>query len=176
MSIIGVGTVVYRPFPGYTAPGLPSGFWLGVGEVEGDLSGGDRILNFNLKTAGEGLATRVFTLEQLTITSLETTARNVEMQTGNMDFINGLPADAIWVATGILAVGRTQAALDQQTLKLPAFLGNPRSTALAAFLSISIANANLIALLATAQGYTWDGRAILEPGGPQRPLNGIYGP
>jgi len=167
--------IVYRPFTGYDDPRLPRAFWVGVGSVEGDASGGQRTVQLNFKEAAPGLVTEAYSLEQLTVVSLETTNRALEVQTGNMDFIPGLPSDAIWLARLTLEAGETQSIMQQGDLKLPAFLGQPRLQTAAAFLLFNAPNVNLVTLIVHAQGYKWDGGALLHPGGPQRPPTGIYG-
>lgn len=177
MSITGTDSqVVYRPWTGHPEDNLPDAFWIGIGSVEGDVSGGSRIVNIELKPAGNPLVTTIFSLEQLSVTSAELTAGEVRVQTVNMDFLLGQPADAIWSRMILLGATATQTSSIAGDHEMrPALLGQPRSAALAAFLQFSITNTNLISMDVVAQGYRWGGAALLVPGGPRRPPGSIYG-
>jgi len=177
VSITGTDSqVVYRPFTSQGDPTLPDQMWVAGGSVEGDGSGGDRIVVLEFKGAGVALATAAFSLEYVTVTSLAPTARTLEIVSSNMDFILGLPANNQYLGFADLEdLSANQAIMAQDKLKLPAYLGIPRSTALAATLTFTTANENLISLVVHASGYRWGGAAFLAPGGPRRPANSIYG-
>jgi len=176
MSVVSTDAqVVYRTTRGYADPALPQSMWVGVGSVEGDASGGLRTVTLNLKAAAAALATEAFSLEQVSVVTLETADRSLEITSGNFDFVEGLPSDVIYSARSLLDAATTQAIMDPSTLGLPVFLGRPKLANAAAFLNFEAVNVNLVALIVHAQGYRWDGAAMAAPGGPQRPPNGVYG-
>lgn len=175
MAITAVGAVIYRPFQGFGDPGLPDSYWVAVGEIEGDVSGGSRILQFEFKNATQGLTTEAFSLEQFSFFDALNTVHTWAAQTGNMDFIPGAPADAIWNVGGGTIVGEVSATIDKTQLALPAYLGAPREPDAAAFLEVRTDNANLSVLNVVAQGFHWSGAAFMTQGGPRRPLGSIYG-
>jgi len=177
LSVATVTSVRYRFFPGFPDDSLPIGYWAVSGLTLGDASGGTREvqLEFNPATAPRGAV--FFSLEQVTVHDGNNAAKQGEFRTVNMDPIPGLSAVAItnrWA--GDLEAGAASAMLNPatQTVLRGWWLGRQAVAAVATQFRFLTTNSDLNILTVTAQGYLWGPRSQNAPGGPSRPLQGLY--
>lgn len=177
MTVLGELSVTYRRYSGYAAPALPEGYWLGVVTVVGDASGGALVLTHLFSLGSPKLNSRIFSLDQYSIFSLNEAAnRGVAISTLNMG-IDG-PSAIInrWDLTLDANGASTTSSPDTNAQNvLPMFLGAMRFPSIQLRLTATMANPGAgVTYQFEAQGYWWGPRAVLVDGGPQRPATGLY--
>jgi len=171
MSIIAQLAIGYEFFPGFEDPSLPSGIWKGSMVAVGDASGG--VVETDLVFSPIGpLNTRYYSLDQAMATYSDgggdrlgtTSVINLgQLQTRRYNGIMRLAADA-----------SSQQVQGRDWAFLPIFLGaqiNPAATSLVSFKTVNTLNE---ILSFTAMGYFWQARAGNAPGGPSRPVQGVF--
>jgi len=176
VAIIEVVTAVQRPERGWDDPGYPIATWIAAGAVTGNATGGDRVIQVNLRTIGTqpGLA---FSLETLTILDTEGTAKNLSLLISNFE-----PS---LVPSGISKVVLFPLVLAQHTTNvgyvptrpgLGLFMGVAVVVAVTTALSFRLLNADTEVLQVSCAGYTWGPRSVVQaPGGYRRPADGMFG-
>lgn len=178
MSVVGVGTIAPRMWRGYDDPGLPAGAYIASGFVLGDGSGGVVEVTFPFKPAGQASSARFYNIEQLS--ALYTiTAQGVRGYIRSVGFediatISSPEQQFAYAMPTSLPAAIAAADIQQQ---LPIFLGQSvRFFAGNSRVDIGTANAGIVTILTvTMQGYVWDTRSIMAPGGLRRPVEGLYG-
>ena len=184
MTIAGTTNVHPVGWRGSDDPASPEGVWYSSGTVVGDASGGLVLLRTNFKEEGELLSGDIWNIEQLdvfigdeTLTAAFWRIVGMAPVTGSshVDRIGGIALTAAGSALGQAAAAGGRGGFGQ--LKLPMMLGTVRGTQedVACF---DIGRNNIgvgAALSVTMMGYRWGPRSILAPGGPQRPVNSVFG-
>lgn len=165
-----------RPWGGGRTP-LPIGTWVGGGNVIGDGTGGNMAVIIRFQVLGAPkLASLMMSIDDLSMHSTNPAARPATMVTVNMD--RGLADASQWTfqmeadATGVTR-GTAMSAKDGQIL--PLFFSGMRVTGTSPQINFETENVNVVVFTVTASGYLWDGAARSFPGGPLRPIGGIFG-
>jgi len=174
MSVANTEAVFYRRFAGYPQPELPEGWWWGVVIVVGDASGGTANLSLALAPISGALNSRIFNLEQISISMGSSTPVDVRLQGSNLVGPGGatLTHD---VALELLSAGSASVVRGSDLDMLPLFLGSANDRAQQAAISAVLNNVDGVTFAFEAEGYWWGPRSILADGGPQRPQRSIYG-
>jgi len=177
MSVVEQIDVRYRRFSGYLDPRYPEGHWFARASVTGDGSGGFATLS--LVFAGATLATRnsrIYSLEQMSVSSTETTERVNLFTAANMGTTQFAQNNEMAVRSLDLAFNTpvAQAVEIGQLSFLPLFLGSQRFVGTTTSIDMLMTNVNAIVYNFEAQGYWWGPRSVLVDGGPQRPPSGLY--
>jgi len=168
--------IVQRPWRGYDEPGLPVGMWVAQGTIIGDGSAGFTQVSFNFHTALQALSGRFFNLEQLEVHRNDDAAALGALTLVNFDLAPiGVPNRVIQMSLSPTDSQTDAAALDNVAVDLPLFLGRTIAAGLATQLIISGINVNAVSLNAMGQGYIWEPRSTLAPGGLRRPVDSLYG-
>lgn len=179
MAISLTVTPKIRPFRGFAQPELPDGFWAAHASVLGDGSGGLQSVNIRFSSATEPNVSTLWNLEQLLI--FHQNNNNVRVDFGNMDIFppessTGALSKLIHLTLvdfGTAPVGRGLPLTDVSS-SLPIFLGAAGKD-VNGDLTFDIDNVTGVSFSVFAQGYFWGPASINAPGGPQRPLTGLYG-
>ena len=180
MVVQGTFRVDVRPYTGYEDPSLPIGAWVAQGGIAGDASGGDLFMTFNFASDDDAQVTELYNLEQMAIDT--TNAASVEtamMDVLNMDQLsfNRPLTDAryaIRLEDTISGFGVALRGIDG-TPPLPIWLGAPSRVEGPKGLRFQFDNLDLQLYSIILQGYIWGPRSVLAPGGPRRPVGGLYG-
>lgn len=176
MTITAEGIVQIYEFAGYQDPSLPIGAWAGVRGVTGDASGGSRILDLVFAAATQPRASTMFSLEQLSVFDEEETEKGCLIQTINLGIIGDIAFDQIFnvlMRTGP-TTGQSSAGSGADGANLPLFLGRQQGRSVGTFLRASVINSLNNDFIFNAQGYMWGARSINAPGGPRRPIGGLF--
>lgn len=174
MSVVSQQDVFYRRFSGYQDPRFPEGYWFARGTVTGDATGGVMALDLVFTAAAiTSLNSRIYSLEQLSLTQGDNTDRTYELRGLNM---TGLPlAFTHNYAIEVRGLPGGGGALDLRELAgLPLFLGSQNEVGTTQSVSLIIDNVNGLTYRAEGEGYWWGPRSVLIDGGPQRPPTGLY--
>lgn len=179
MSVLVEDRVERRSWRGYDDPGLPVGMWVGEVEATGDASAGFVQLSLLFQIAADPLSAFLFNLEQIMISH--------DNEGGGTDI-----ATLSAVRLGFLTDSRPFAASQRWNFQLdnsgprdvpafanaltrPLFLGRPTTRGNTATLEAQLLNVNLVGYTMQAQGYVWEPRSILAPGGLRRPTDSLFG-
>jgi len=164
-----------RPFRGFEDPALPNGYWAVHASVLGDGSGGLMSVNIRFSSATEPNPSTLWNLEQLTVSHTGTNTL-FRMDLGNMDpFPIGPSTGALRKEYEEILSATISGRSTNTTAKiLPIFLG-AAGKAVNGDLAFDVTNVNATSLSVFAQGYFWGPEAINAPGGPQRPVTGLFG-
>ena len=165
-----------RPYSGYTDPSLPIAAWIAQGGVAGDASGGSVFMDFIFQDADNPQVTELYSLDQISFDTTGTAAREVALSTVNMDTLapNRRASPQFWRfrTETIATVGIS--ALDFENPMLPLWLGSPNKDEGKGAIRLNVVNVDLLLYAATLQGYVWGPRSVLAPGGPRRPIGGLF--
>jgi len=156
--------------------GLPSGIWFAMATVIGDATGASANLFFNFNPQITPLSGVVYNLEQLTWRANGVTPLAVRLQALGFSFRPGTPLDVIaelsFVAT---AVEGTSSILGRDLAPIKGtFLGQQRVVGTGPILHLDAANVDTRIYQGSVAGYYWDPRATRAPGGPIRPVGGLF--
>jgi len=167
-----------RPFNGWDDPSLPLGYWVANTFLTGTASGGEQTISVIFSASATPLNSNFYSLEQLTLQYVTTTARPISVRTGNMDM--GSLGGAVDMGVIVqLVAGTTHGGIAMMSPRDAEYfkgiwLGSPRLSTADAKLTAQADNTNGAPFVFAAQGYYWGPRSILTPGGPQRPVRGMY--
>jgi len=167
-----------RPYSGYEDPSLPIASWIAQAGVVGNASGGQLNVDFPFQRDGDAQISELFNLEQISFDTTEQVARNFLIETINMDNLaqNRPGSTQFWQFTIEAVPGTGVSVLEGLSQQLPLWLGAPNRDEGDAGLRVRIQNIDLLLYAMTLQGYMWGPRSMLAPGGPQRPVNSLFGP
>lgn len=180
MSISILTTPRIRPYRGFEDPGLPDGFWVVHASVLGDGSGGLQEIVIRFSSALEPAVSTLWNLEQAVVSHNGLAGTVTRVDFGNMDFQaaeNSTGGLVKVFALPLLDFGASfpGSAIDfENRLNLPLFLGSARKQ-VSGDLSFDAPNTTGTSFSVNVQGYFWGPGAINAPGGPQRPVNSLYG-
>ena len=166
-----------RPYTGYDDPSLPIAAWISQGGVAGDASGGVLTMTFLFQRDDDARVTELFNLEQISIDTDANADDEFLLRTVNMDNLaqNRPASPQMWslIVEGIPSVN--MAALRDRSPALPLWIGAPNQDEGDVGLRIQVTNTDLRLYAVTLQGYMWGPRSVLAPGGPRRPVGGLFG-
>jgi len=166
-----------RPYAAYDDPGLPIASYIAQGGLAGDASGGNAIISVEFQGEGDERRSELFNIEQLSIDTSAGVDQPTLMSTVSMDALarNRPASPQKWQMTTTTFEGESAIRL-ADTIGLPIFLGGPNldNPPPAAFLRFQWDNINLRLYAITVQGFIWGPRSILAPGGPRRPIGGLF--
>lgn len=169
-----------RSYRSYADPSLPDGYWGVHASVLGDASGGLQSVNIRFSTATEPNPSTLWNLEQL-LCAATANPLEVRVDFGNMDIelqaeeSTGAFQKVYHIDLADLGVAATGRAMGLSVMAaLPIFLGAARKE-VNADLAFDTDNNDGSSFSIMAQGYFWGPGAINAPGGPQRPVTGLYG-
>lgn len=173
MTVIATADIEFVGVNGWDDPSYPIAFWRVSEQVAGDVSGGVRTIQINLKAANVQVG-NVFSLEQLSAVDTEVAADDLIMGTDGFQVFgeaNVVPHWRIPLAT-VDAQTDVVFNIDHDPSK---FLGRGATAATAATLSFSLANDDAEILSIVAEGYMWSARSTSQgQGGYRRPIDGLY--
>ena len=176
MSVIADGAIVPRMWRGYDDPGLPVGAYIGNFVTVGDDTGGTNIVAFHFKFESAPADGRFFNIEQLSV-----------FLANGIAITNGFLRVLAFEALGPFIIGERQyrfqlaSGLPASLIgfdypSMPLFLGqSSRLVTADSVVQVGTFNQDLTAWSATIQGYIWEPRSILAPGGLRRPADALYG-
>lgn len=176
MTAAAFADVRYRQERGWDNPGYPIGVWRAQQIVNGDASGGIRVVQVNLKAFGGLPPGNAWSLERIAAFDTEPTPKNLMMT------IAGVDAEIFggrfsWVVPLVLpnAEANTMMGPDGQG-GLPLFLGVASSAQASATVLFTLANDDGENLTVMCEGYFWSPRSVLVgSGGFRRPVDGMFG-
>lgn len=175
MTIAAVIQAIRRPERGWDNPGYPTGIWEAAGSVTGDASGGNRVIQINLRSTS-GLPVGIaYSLEELMVRDADGAASVGDYQTTNFRIAGGVQTQ--WRRFISLTVPSTAtiALQNSESHIRPVFLGIAHANNVAASVTVSIINQDTEVLSAIARGYMWDPRSVLQAaGGYRRPVDGMF--
>lgn len=167
-----------RPYTAYEDPSFPIAAWIAQGGLAGDASGGTVFMFFRFQLDEDAQISELFNLEQISFDVTSATNRDFLLETVNMDTLSqnrrASPQRWQFITEGITTLAEGATELLKGSI-LPVWLGTPNREEGDAGLRILSANIDLMLYAATLQGYMWGPRAILAPGGPRRPVGGLFG-
>jgi len=167
-----------RPYSGYADPALPVAAYVGQASSVGDASGGQMNINFLFQEGDTGHISEMFNLEQLALDTTINAAALGTMRLSRMDslsFPNRPMFGQIWSLLLPASQGSAENALGIGSLVLPLWFGSPNRNEGDALIRFILPNVDLELYAVTIQGYMWGPRSVLAPGGPQRPVGGLFG-
>lgn len=177
MSVFAEAHIDIRPYSAYEDPSLPVASWISQLGIVGDGSGGIARINFLIEREGQVRITELFNLEQIAVDT-SSLARIFSLETNDMDNLS--PArqvsPQIFAFTTTVTANGVSAMLPDQYTVLPIWFGAPEQTGSAQDkgLRVTFNNSDGLLYLVTLQGYMWSPRSILAPGGPRRPVGGLF--
>ena len=177
MSVTAAFRVDIRPYSAYDDPGLPVAAWIAQAGIAGDASGGTVLIDFDFQLEAQPVS-ELYNLEQLAIDTDDSSAVDIMMQTQGMDQLaQTRPASPQkWSMTTDGVLGADSAVrLQDAKVGLPIWLGSPNNIDSNGTLRFIFLNSDGRLYAITAQGYMWGPRSILAPGGPRRPVGGLFG-
>ena len=166
-----------RPYSAYDDPSLPIAAWISQGGVAGDASGGFVSMSFVFQRADDPQISELFNLEMLSFDTSQSASQNMMLETVAMDTLapNRPASSQRWqMLTVATSVGTSGLTLEKNNV-LPLWLGSPSREEGQGVLRITTPNVDLLLYAATLQGYMWGPRSVLAPGGPRRPVGGLFG-
>jgi len=176
VAVSGEFRIDVRPYAGYDDPSLPVAAWIGQAGIAGDVSGGNVIIDFLFQRANDAQISELFNLEQMTVDTTADASQEVLMQTVAMDTLapNRPASDQLWSLNTDGLLGSVSALLLDRGNGLPLWLGAPNRVEGNGVLRFTMANTNLRLYAITVQGYMWGPRSVMAPGGPRRPIGGLF--
>jgi len=178
MSVQLTVTPFIRPFRGYADPALPDGYWVVHQSVLGDGTGGLMSINIRFSSAAQPNVSTLWSMEQLLFNLTFEGDQDLRIDFGNMDILpadnsSGARAKIIHMRSEDLGnlIGSALPILQASTAKI--FLG-AAGKEVNGDLAFDADNNDATSFSVYVQGYFWGPAAINAPGGPQRPVNGLY--
>lgn len=165
--------VAYRKFSGWQEPQFPSGYHLTEGAMIGDATGGDQVLLFDFSRSTEQRNSQYYSIEEIRIAKFEPTADNIELEIVNFDsaITTRMHLELVNTQSGFGSLSARDVAAIRGI-----FLGQQSSPTGNTSVSITMDNTDTILVRMLLGGYVWSARSTAVPGGPQRPLTGLYRP
>jgi len=165
-----------RPYSGSDDPSLPIAAWIGQAGQVGNGSGGNVIFSFLFQRDDDALVTESYNLEQLAVDTTSPTDVGGRMETLRMDqlSLNRTASPQIWTFLTVGRVGVSALQLQDSNI-LPLWLGAPNLDEGDKGIRFQFSNIDLRLYAITIQGYMWGPRSVLAPGGPRRPVGGLFG-
>lgn len=177
MTISVSDTIVPRPWRGYDDPGLPVGMYFAQNAVTGDMTGGDMIVFFLFKAEAEPVSGRFFNIEQINVFHSDTATKSAHVSANNWESVS--PAGLVnrqWKLQLITNANDVAAMGHQLYFPLPLFLGQAAPVRdLECQVEVGVDNVTVSSLVVSIQGYIWEPRGMLAPGGLRRPVDSLYG-
>jgi len=164
-----------RPWQGYDDPGLPVGMWIAQGTLLGTATGGAQDIGFVFKGEGDPLGARFFNIEQVEIHTTRVGTIEGSLILDNFDLVSATGLVNRRIHFTLISDGITDSSMRSDILPLPIFMGRPLLPDLTTELRAEIINTDGETLFFTGQGYIWEPRSLLAPGGLRRPLDSLYG-
>jgi len=176
VTVNAVFRVDTRPYTAYDNPSLPVAAWIAQGGVAGDATAGSVFMNFHFKDDPQDVS-EFFNLEQMSIDIATDANVEVRMETLQMDqlSVNRPASPQVWHLQLNGISGLATGAMPLLSNQLPLWLGSPAGGEGSSGLSFEFLNIDLRLYAITIQGYMWGPRSVLAPGGPQRPIGGLFG-
>ncbi len=174
MSVLDAVPVEFKRFSGWVEQQMPEGYWFGSSVTTGDASAGTANHAINFNQAGGPRSSRIYSLEQISIFSDDVVTRVGRLEQVNLEGPANRVFRGIMGITLLLSVDGISMNTQDEAF-LPRFLGSQRDPALVASIAFVIANIENVVTTFEVAGYWWGPRSVLVPGGPQRPLNGMFG-
>lgn len=184
MTIFQTSPISLRPFRAYADPGLPAGYWVVHVGILGDASGGAAQQFLEFSRVGTSRPSQMYSLEALVIDQsinpqsepFDSYALMEILRFDQLPAQGGTGAQFWWYGLHLKDIGgqRIGAAIQQEAGYLPIFLGAPDKQLLGSFILIEHNNFNGAIFSVKAEGYFWNPGAINAPGGPRRPIDGLY--
>lgn len=179
MTVSAEFRVDVRPYSGYDDPSLPIAAWISQGGLAGDVSGGSIFMDFLFQRADDAQVTELFNLEQLSVDTSAESPSTFMLSTLTMDNLapNRPASPQKWKGdtSSVVSASSSATPLFNVTI-LPLWLGAPNKVEGNGGLRLQTVNTNGVLVAATLQGYMWGPRSVLAPGGPRRPVGGLFGP
>lgn len=167
------------PWKAFADPAFPEGAWICALSIAEDASGDPLIGAIDFQTDTAALSSRMWSLEQLTVQSLNQLGSGaVQLIARNMETFQRaqLPSTGWRISLADLTTVPGGRAIDISSLGfLPLFFGAPRIAGVNAGLELIKDNDLTNRLNIIAFGYFWGPGARTAPGGPQRPATGPWG-
>jgi len=176
VTVTGEFRIDIRPYSAYDDPSFPVAAWIAQAGIAGDASGGLLIIDFLFQGPGAQIS-ELFNLEQLAIDTNANTVEDIMIETIGMDTLapNRLASPQKWSVTTDNVLGTDSAVrLNAAAQGLPLWLGAPSRQEGNGVIRFTFLNANLRLYAITIQGMMWGPRSVLAPGGPRRPLSGLF--
>ena len=178
MSVVADFRVDIRPYSAYDDPGLPVASWIAEAGSVGDASGGIVRQDYLFHRDDGNQVSELFSIEQMAVDTTRVATVDVILATESMDSLaaNRPATNQKWtfqcINVGVL--GGNVADFEGNNL-LPLWLGAPNRVEGDSGISFTFINVDLILYFTSVQGYMWGPRAMMAPGGPRRPVGGLYG-
>jgi len=176
MTVFDTAQVVFYEFPGHADPGLPIGAWAAQGNVTGDASAGSRILDVVFAPSTQPRNSLMYSLEQLSVLDESNTSSVIEVSTVNLGQAASTDFSQAWAANMVADTAGVNAnllAADAQFFR-GLFLGRSSGQSVGVLLRIGADNIDTEDIIVHAEGYMWGVRSLNAPGGPRRPVSGLY--
>ncbi|KKL53336.1 hypothetical protein LCGC14_2276450 [marine sediment metagenome] len=171
MAVITIADIGYRKFSGYEDPALPSGFWFGAATTTGDATGGTNTLQFDFTKSTGLFNSQYYSLEQIMVNQAAATSPAMALLIANFELTGGMRYSLPLLTNE----GSNAGLIPSNTGGLvPLFLGQQRAVNTAMSISFTLTNDDTVVITVMIQGYVWSVRSTSVPGGPQRPVNGLY--
>lgn len=172
MSVIVQVQVVKTPFAGYPDPSLPSGTWTAQTLSVGDGSSGQNEIDLVFSPSAAPFDSQYYSLEHFAVTT--TLQTNTQ---GDLRIINlGAFILARAYSFGLLRdAANSEAHVQGRSYALlPIFLGQQQAQATTTLVAFRLPNIDTEVLTFSGEGYYWSVRSLNAPGGPSRPVQGLY--
>jgi len=171
MSVISQLQIVKTRFPGYLDPSLPGGTWLGSSTATGDGSGGVVEVDLVTSPATAPFDSLFYSLEKISVTYTFGTAGAGRLQILNL----GQIISRIFAFPLVLDPDASNLDIAGRDFALfPLFLGQQINRNATSAIAFQADNQNAETLRFQAEGYYWDVESANAPGGPSRPVQGMY--
>lgn len=178
MSVTDEFRIDIRPYSAYEDPSFPIAAYVAQGGSVGDGTAGNLFMQFLFKRTADNAVSELFSLEQLAIDSTGTANVEGTIKTLNMDSlaINRPLSPQTWRVLLQPATGMSvPTAMDTNKNNfLPLWLGAPFLGEGNSGLEFEWPNTDLRLYQVIIQGYIWGPRSVLAPGGPRRPISGLF--
>ena len=175
MAVTEDSRVRFLPFRTGGSP-LPAGIWLGQGFVVGDGTGGLANLNLEVNLLSEPFSALIMTLEQVSFQPSDFGDHGYLLEARGFT-TRGVASRLPRIGFALSAVtGGPAVLLTRDLLQRPFYLGQiDRMAGLDTELHFQTSNSVGETHIVNALGYFWTPDAMNARGGPQRPVNGIFG-
>lgn len=178
MAVVEVTDATIMPFAGHPQPEYPIGIWKGGGTITGDASGGDATFQIFFSRGTQRFNNQLFSLELLNVASTAASAAAMLVRLVNfgIDPEDGLLIPTQQFAVRMIVTEGGNSAIDPESVNAVKGLLLGRQTTPDSQMNINfiVDNGNGEITGVVAYGYVWGARSSNAPGGPQRPLTGLF--